>query len=53
MKLDLDWLVVFNYAYVFWVKKMMCKIDEILLLSFRDKLEILEFFISFLEKVNY
>ncbi len=53
LKLDPDRLAVFNYAHVPWVKKTMRKIDETLLPSPRDKLEILEALISFLEKANY
>ncbi|GAA9728534.1 oxygen-independent coproporphyrinogen III oxidase [Helicobacter pylori] len=53
LKLDPDRLAVFNYAHVPWVKKTMRKIDETLLPSPRDKLEILESLISFLEKANY
>lgn len=53
VSLSPDRLAVFNYAHVPWMKKTMRKIDETTLPTPDEKLAILEYVISFLEKMGY
>ncbi|PAF54472.1 oxygen-independent coproporphyrinogen III oxidase [Helicobacter sp. 13S00482-2] len=48
-----DRLAIFNYAHVPWMKKTMRKIDETTLPPPDEKLAILEYTITFLEKMAY
>ncbi|MDE6886714.1 MAG: oxygen-independent coproporphyrinogen III oxidase [Helicobacteraceae bacterium] len=53
LKLEPTRLAIFNYAHVPWIKKTMRKIDEKMLPSPQEKLEILKYTINYLTSNDY